>query len=107
MVKKKSSPRKKHVPQRTCVGCREVLAKRTLTRIVRTPDGIQIDPTGKVSGRGAYVHNQRSCWDRAMKGALAQALKIELTDEDKALLKAFSETLPVGGPEFMGQVDSE
>jgi predicted RNA-binding protein YlxR (DUF448 family) len=78
----------KHIPQRTCVGCREVLAKRSLMRIVRTPQGIQLDPSGKSNGRGAYIHNIHSCWERAIKGSLAQALKIELTDKDKQVLKA-------------------
>jgi hypothetical protein len=31
--------RVKHVPQRTCVGCRTVLAKRQLIRVVRTAEG--------------------------------------------------------------------
>ena len=44
---------RRHVPQRTCVGCRQVQAKRTLVRIVRTDDGVQIDLTGKEAGRAA------------------------------------------------------
>jgi predicted RNA-binding protein YlxR (DUF448 family) len=84
----------KHVPQRTCVGCRTVLAKRTLIRIVRQPEGILIDPTGKVNGRGAYLHDQRSCWERGLRGGLANALKITLTAEDKALLEDFMANMP-------------
>jgi uncharacterized protein len=94
MAKKKSTPRRKHVPQRTCIGCREVLPKRSLTRIVRTSEGVAIDPSGKMAGRGAYVHDRRSCWDRALKGALAQALKNELTAEDKNKIIAFIANLP-------------
>jgi uncharacterized protein len=82
------------VPQRTCVGCRAVLPKRSLIRLVRKPDGIYIDPTGKMSGRGAYLHDQRSCWERGRKGALAHALKTELTEEDHARLSAFMASLP-------------
>jgi predicted RNA-binding protein YlxR (DUF448 family) len=89
----KKTARKKHIPQRTCVGCREVLPKRSLIRIVRTPDGVQVDPVGKIAGRGAYLHNQRSCWERGLKGALAHALKIELTEEERGRLTAFAETL--------------
>jgi predicted RNA-binding protein YlxR (DUF448 family) len=83
------------VPQRTCVGCRQVLAKRTLIRLVRTGEGARVDPTGKASGRGAYLHNQRSCWERGIRGALAHALKIELTDQDREYLRTFMATLPV------------
>ena len=88
--------RRKHVPQRTCVGCREVLPKRQLIRIVRSPDGVVIDPKGKISGRGAYLHDRRSCWERGLKGALANALKIELTDEDQEKLLVFMASLREG-----------
>ncbi len=52
-----------------------------------------VDHTGKMHGRGAYLHNRQSCWERSMKGALAHALKTELTDREKEQLMAFSETL--------------
>ena len=86
--------RPKHVPQRTCVGCRTVLAKRTLTRIVRQPDGVFVDPTGKLNGRGAYVHDLRSCWERALKGGLANGLKVSLTPEDRQRLETYMASLP-------------
>ncbi len=63
-------------------------------RIVRTGDGVRIDPTGKLAGRGAYLHDQRECWVRGLKGALAHALKAELTAEDRARLEDFIITLP-------------
>jgi predicted RNA-binding protein YlxR (DUF448 family) len=84
----------KHIPQRTCVGCREVLAKRSLLRIVRTSQGVQVDPSGKIDGRGAYVHNKRSCWERAMKGALAHALKTEFSEQDHTVLREFLNNMP-------------
>jgi predicted RNA-binding protein YlxR (DUF448 family) len=79
----------KHVPQRTCVACREVLPKRQMVRIVRTADGVRVDPTGKLAGRGAYLHDRRE-----LRGALANALKAELTAEDRAQLEDFINTLP-------------
>lgn len=91
---KKTAKRVKHVPQRTCVGCRETLAKRTLIRVVRTPDGLRIDSTGKAPGRGAYLHDRQSCWERGLKGALAHALKVELTGQDRETLRAYMECLP-------------
>ena len=84
----------KHIPQRTCVGCREVLAKRSLMRIVRTAQGVKLDPVGKIDGRGAYVHNKRSCWERALKGALAHALKTELSEQDCQVLREYLNGLP-------------
>lgn len=86
--------RVKHVPQRTCVGCRTVLAKRLLIRIVRTTDGVQVDPTGKLAGRGAYLHDKRSCWERGLRGGLAHALKTELLPADRERLEAFAAALP-------------
>jgi uncharacterized protein len=91
----------KHIPQRTCVGCRKVLAKRTLIRIVRRPaiDGatgaeVVVDATGKMAGRGAYLHNRKSCWERGLKGGLANALKTILTNEDRQRLEEFAASLP-------------
>lgn len=94
MSKKKPVQRVKHVPQRTCVGCREVLPKRTMIRIVRTADGVQIDPTGKLAGRGAYLHDRRGCWERGLKGALAHALKANISPDERVALEKFMNTLP-------------
>ena len=77
------------------MGCREVLPKRTMVRIVRTADGVQIDPTGKLAGRGAYLHDRRECWERGLKGALGHALKTTLTQADRARLEDFMNSLPV------------
>ena len=75
-----------------------MLPKRELIRIVRSPDGVVIDPTGKISGRGAYLHDRQSCWERGLKDALASALKIELTDEDREKLLVFISSLREGDP---------
>lgn len=88
-MSKKPPRRGRHVPLRTCVGCRETLAKQTLTRIVRGPDGVKIDLTGKVSGRGAYLHNRHSCWEKGIKGALAKALRANLTTKERDALEEF------------------
>ena len=91
---KKPVQRVKHVPQRTCVGCREVLPKRRMIRVVRTADGVQLDPTSKLAGRGAYLHERRECWERGLKGTLAHALKTTLTMEERATFEVFMSTLP-------------
>jgi len=88
---KKSKRRNKHIPQRTCVGCREVLPKRSLIRIVKGPQGVEVDPTGKAHGRGAYLHDQRACWLRGIDGSLDHALKTKLTDQEKAGLRLYME----------------
>ncbi len=93
---KKAQKRIKHVPQRTCIGCRSVLSKRELIRIVRTEKGVFVDPTGKAAGRGAYVHALRSCWEQAIKGPINAALRIELTAADRGKLLEFMATIPAG-----------
>ena len=65
-----------------------------MIRIVRSPQGVVIDHTGKLSGRGAYLHLQRSCWERGLNGALADALKVELTPEEREHLTSYSLSLP-------------
>jgi predicted RNA-binding protein YlxR (DUF448 family) len=65
-----------------------------MMRIVRSPNGVRIDPTGKLAGRGAYLHDQRQCWENGLKGALAHALKTEITMEDRARLVEFMNSLP-------------
>lgn len=87
----------KHIPQRTCVGCREVQGKRQLVRVVRQADGaVRIDPTGKAPGRGAYVHANQSCWQSALNGGrLAHALKLDRFEEaDRAELQVYAAALP-------------
>ena len=46
----------KKTPQRQCVGCREMKDKKSLLRVVKSPEGaVSLDFVGKKPGRGAYV----------------------------------------------------
>lgn len=90
---------KKHIPQRTCIGCRQVGAKRELLRVVCVKDGrVVADATGKQPGRGAYVHRVRECWDAVLnaRGRIERALNMEtpLSAEDRAALEQLSATFP-------------
>ena len=80
-----------HIPERTCVACRSQRPKREMVRVVRAPDGaVSVDPTGKKSGRGAYLCSQAECWQTALKRrALDRALKTELSVADREALAAF------------------
>lgn len=79
----------RHVPVRTCAGCREEHPKREMIRIVRAPDGsVTVDPTSKLNGRGAYVCPRPKCWEKALRGgSLAKALKVTITEGDRAELE--------------------
>jgi len=94
-----NKPRARHVPQRTCVACRRTTAKRELVRIVRTPQGtVEIDPTGKKSGRGAYLCKAQQCWHLALKKErLDHALKAKLAPQEKEALLEYAHSLPTSG----------
>lgn len=82
----------RHIPQRMCVVCRSTAEKRSLTRLVRVEtegvSSVQIDPTGKRNGRGAYLCDQAACWQRAAESdVLEKALRIALTPEDRQRLR--------------------
>jgi len=79
---------RKHIPQRTCIVCRATGAKRTLTRLVRTAEGVQVDPSGKLNGRGAYLCSQVACWQKAVgSDVLEKALRTTLTAGDRQRLQ--------------------
>ena len=73
----------KKIPQRQCLGCREMMPKRELLRVVRSPEGVvSLDSKGKAPGRGAYVCPKAECLKRAVKSkALSRALEIEIPQE--------------------------
>jgi predicted RNA-binding protein YlxR (DUF448 family) len=83
------------VPQRTCIACRTTSAKREFVRLVRTPAGhVEIDPTGKKAGRGAYLCSTPACWELALKkDRLGAALKTTLLPEDAARLRQYADGL--------------
>ena len=55
----------KKIPMRMCVGCKELKPKKELLRIVALPTGIiELDRTGKKSGRGVYICNSSECFFR-------------------------------------------
>lgn len=75
--------RKRKVPLRRCVGCQEQKEKKSLIRVVRTPEHeIVFDPTGKKSGRGAYICHDVACLEQArQKKAFNRAFKIDVPDD--------------------------
>ena len=75
----------KHIPQRTCVACRQVKEKQELIRLVRVSDTkIEIDTESKAVGRGAYLCLNRDCWLVGLEsGRLEYALRANLTADEK------------------------
>lgn len=55
-------------PQRTCMACNMQKDKNELLRIVKSKDGvIEVDPTGKKNGRGAYICKNEECLNKVIK----------------------------------------
>lgn len=82
--------RKKHIPIRTCIGCGGKKPKREMIRIVRQEENIFLDPTGKTSGRGAYICIDMDCLEKAIKRkALSYALRCTITSETLENLKGY------------------
>ena len=72
----------KKVPLRTCIVTKENLPKSELLRIVRTPDGdIEVDETGKLNGRGAYIKKDISALESAQRSKILEK-KLECKIED-------------------------
>lgn len=86
-------------PTRTCVACRTERQKRDLVRVVRAPDGtVSLDRSGKMSGRGAYLCADGSCWSSALKKkSIERSLSTPLPAELKAELERGSAELSTGG----------
>ena len=72
-------PKTKKIPMRTCIACRELKPKSEMTRIVRNADGeIFADPTGKASGRGAYICSAEDCQKKLQSKKLLHKVFLSL-----------------------------
>ena len=84
-----------------------MLPKRNLIRITRSDVGVAIDPSGKAPGRGAYLHDLRTCWAKGLKGPLAAALRTTISETDKLTLTAYMDGLAEtegSSPDFSAKV---
>ncbi|MCD5406732.1 MAG: YlxR family protein [Desulfotomaculum sp.] len=88
-------PKCKKQPVRMCAGCRQLKFKKELLRVVRTPEkGIEIDYTGKKTGRGVYICQQLVCLEKANKGKrLEKALRSSV---NKEIYEALRQALVAG-----------
>lgn len=73
----------KKMPQRTCTGCREKKDKKELIRIVINKQGeINVDRTGKMPGRGAYICDNVDCLEKAIKTkSLERSFETKIDEE--------------------------
>ena len=90
----------REAPQRTCIACGAESSKSALVRLVRRADGeVQIDRTGKLSGRGAYVCPKERCLEVALKkDKLEHSLKTHIAPANIISLRASANLIASGGP---------
>ncbi|MDO4284227.1 MAG: YlxR family protein [Eubacteriales bacterium] len=80
----------KKIPMRQCIGCGEMKEKKSLVRIIRSPEGaISLDRTGRANGRGAYLCGDVRC--------------LRLAEKKKALNRAFGMAIP---PEIYRELEA-
>ncbi len=80
---------RRHIPQRTCVACREVRPKQQLIRLVcGIEGGVEVDTGGKMAGRGAYLCRAQECWEIGLirGGRLEHALRNTIAPENREQL---------------------
>lgn len=72
----------KKIPMRMCLGCNEMKPKKSMIRVVRSPEGeVSLDLTGKKSGRGAYICKSSECFKKARKSRrFEKAFSCQISD---------------------------
>jgi len=85
----------KHIPQRTCIACRQIKDKKALIRLVRAENGgVEVDLSGRKPGRGAYLCPKKDCWELVLKkNRLEYALRTKLSADNRQVLKEYIHNL--------------
>ena len=90
--------RRKHVPQRSCIACRETRDKKELIRLVCDASVVEVDINKRRVGRGAYLCPIHECWEVGLKkNRIEHALRTKLTLENRQMLIEYGESLPRRG----------
>ena len=85
----------KHLPQRTCIACRQTNDKKALIRLVRAENGgVEVDISGKKPGRGAYLCSRKACWELVLKkNRLEYSLRTKLSADNRQILMEYIHNL--------------
>ncbi|TMK37917.1 MAG: YlxR family protein [Actinobacteria bacterium] len=86
-------------PQRSCVGCGRASGRSALLRIALGPGGVVLaDPSGRLPGRGAYVHRTSVCVEQAIRrGSIARSLRSGVGPEEARKLREVVERMQGNG----------
>ncbi|WP_146549326.1 MULTISPECIES: RNase P modulator RnpM [Rummeliibacillus] len=76
-------PINRKVPIRKCIATGEMLPKKEMIRVVRTKEGeVEVDLTGKKSGRGAYVSKSEAAIQTAKeRNVFERQLEVKVPDQ--------------------------
>ena len=82
------------IPLRKCIACGENKAKKELLRVVKNKEeGVILDKTGRVNGRGAYICLNLKCLEHdSLSKKLSKALEIEIPSNIYEEIKATIES---------------
>ncbi|MCQ2001916.1 YlxR family protein [Arthrobacter zhaoxinii] len=94
----------RHVPQRTCVGCRKRDDQAVLLRLVRVSmeggNAVRVDEDRRMPGRGAWLHPDTACLRLAVKrSGFPRAFRgsVEISDVER-WFKALGDVPTGNGP---------
>ena len=86
----------RHIPERSCVACRDKKNKRDLIRLVCNSESVTVDDLGKMPGRGAYLCSKLECWESGLKqNRLDHALRTRISNENRQRLMDYARSRPV------------
>lgn len=54
------------------MACRQADSKEVLVRLAARPQGVMLDWSGKLGGRGGYLHARRQCLELFIKAKVAR-----------------------------------
>ncbi|MCI9110543.1 MAG: YlxR family protein [Bacilli bacterium] len=83
--------KQRKIPMRMCVVTKDKLPKGELIRIVKTEEGVIVDPTGKKNGRGAYLKKDLEVFEKAKKTKVLN--KILETEVNEEVFESLKQTL--------------
>lgn len=90
----------RHVPVRTCVGCRATAPQAELVRVAVVAGHAVADAARRAGGRGAWLHPRPECLAGAGKGGLARSLRRSVS---RAEVEAIGRGAGIANPAAIGR----
>ena len=72
MSAERPAARRNHKPHRTCMACRQADTKDALVRVAAGAQEVSLDWSGKLGGRGGYLHPRRQCLELFVRSRVSR-----------------------------------